>query len=103
MALLKEILVQKNVPSRMRDGATLVADVYRPAGSGEYPVLLTRQPYGRELPTVMDYVNPLKAARHGYVVAIQDVRGRFGSEGEWNPSVNEFEDGYDTVEWAARL
>jgi putative CocE/NonD family hydrolase len=103
MTLAKEIVVQKNVPAEMRDGTTLVADVYRPAGCGEYPVLLTRQPYGKDLPIATGYMNAIKAAQHGYVVVIQDVRGRFGSEGEWNPSVNEFEDGYDTVEWAARL
>src|ERR687893_259317 len=101
-----EIVVQKNVPARMRDGTTLVADVYRPGGEasdGEYPVLLTRLPYGKDLPIATGYMSPVKAAEHGYVVAVQDVRGRFGSEGEWSPSVNEFEDGYDTVEWAAKL
>jgi uncharacterized protein len=106
MALAKEIIVQQNVPAEMRDGATLVADVYRPGGEaseGEYPVLLTRQPYGKELPTVTSYLNATRAAGRGYIVVIQDVRGRFGSEGEWNPSVHEFEDGYDSVEWAATL
>ena len=106
MALAKEIIVQQNVPAEMRDGATLVADVYRPGGEasdGEYPVLLTRQPYGKELPIVTSYLNATRAAGRGYIVVIQDVRGRFGSEGEWNPSVHEFEDGYDTVEWAATL
>ena len=103
MALAREILIQKDVPAGMRDGTTLVADVYRPAGDGEYPVLLTRQPYGKQLPTTTNYLNAIKAAQHGYIVAIQDVRGRFGSEGDWNPSVYEFEDGYDSVEWAAKL
>src|SRR5918999_4632858 len=101
-----EIVVQKNVPATMRDGTSLVADVYRPGGEasdGGYPVLLTRQPYGKELPTVTSYLNATKAAGRGYIIVIQDVRGRFDSEGEWNPSVHEFEDGYDTVEWAATL
>jgi len=106
MALAQEIIVQKNVPAEMRDGTTLVADVYRPGGEAPdegYPVLLTRQPYGKELPTVTSYLNATRAAGRGYIVVIQDVRGRFGSEGEWNPSVHEFEDGYDTVKWAASL
>jgi putative CocE/NonD family hydrolase len=106
MTLAQEIIIQKNVSAEMRDGTTLVADVYRPrdeAPDGGYPVLLTRQPYGKELPTVTSYLNATKAAGRGYIVVIQDVRGRFGSEGEWNPSVHEFEDGYDTVEWAATL
>ena len=101
-----EIVVQKNVPATMRDGTRLVADIYRPGGEpsdGEYPVLLTRLPYGKDLPIATGYMSPIKVAEHGYIVAIQDVRGRFGSEGEWSPSVNEFEDGYDTVEWAAKL
>jgi putative CocE/NonD family hydrolase len=103
MTLAEEILVQKNVPARMRDGVTLVADVYRPVGDGECPALLTRLPYGKEGPNSPSYMDPIKAAQHGYIIVIQYVRGRFGSEGEWNPSVNEFEDGYDTVEWAAKL
>src|SRR5918911_1395396 len=104
MSLAEEIIIQKNVPARMRDGTTLMADVYRPAGSGEYPVLLTRLPYGKDdRYGATTYMNPIRAVQRGYIVAIQDVRGRFNSEGEWYPFVNEFEDGYDTVEWAARL
>jgi hypothetical protein len=98
-----EILVQVNVPARMRDGTTLMSNVYRPAGGGEYPVLLARLPYGKDLPFDTTYLDPVKAARRGYVVAIQDVRGRYASEGKFTPFVREFEDGYDTVEWAAKL
>jgi len=82
MALAQEITVQKNVSAQMRDGTKLVADVYRPGGeaaNGEYPILLTRQPYGKELATATDYMNAIKAAQHGYIVVIQDVRGRFDS------------------------
>jgi putative CocE/NonD family hydrolase len=106
MPEIPEIIVQKNVSAKMRDGVNLMADVYRPGGEAsdtEYPVLLTRQPYGKDLPIATGYMNAIKAAGHGYIVVIQDVRGRFASEGEWNPSVHEFEDGYDTVEWAAKL
>jgi uncharacterized protein len=106
MPEIREITIQKNVPAKMRDGVNLMADVYRPGGEasdGEYPVLVTRQPYGKNLPIATGYMDAAKAAEHGYIVVIQDVRGRFASEGEWNPSVYEFEDGYDTVEWAAGL
>ncbi|QIN82036.1 CocE/NonD family hydrolase [Rubrobacter tropicus] len=103
MGLTWEILVQKNVPARMRDGTTLMSDVYRPAGEGEYPVLLTRLPYGKDLPRDATYFDPIKAAGAGYIVVVQDVRGRYASGGEFVPFVNEYEDGYDTVEWAARL
>ena len=98
-----EITVQKNVPAEMRDGTTLMSNVYRPAGDGEYPVLLTRLPYGKDLHLGTAVLDPIKAAEAGYVVVVQDVRGRYRSEGKFVPFVNEFEDGYDTVEWAAGL
>ncbi|HEV7499794.1 MAG TPA: CocE/NonD family hydrolase [Vicinamibacteria bacterium] len=82
----------------MRDGVALAADVYRPAGEGRFPVLLTRTPYDRRDPQT-----GLVLASHGYVVVLQDTRGRFGSEGEFSPFRNEAADGYDTVEWAAVL
>jgi uncharacterized protein len=82
----------------MRDGVSLVCDVYRPAGSGRFPVLLTRTPYNRR-----DPATGLFLASHGYVVVLQDTRGRFDSEGEFYPFRHEAADGYDTVEWAAAL
>jgi uncharacterized protein len=87
----------------MRDGAPLMSNVYRPAESGEYPVLLTRLPYGKDLPLGSSVLDPIKAAEAGYIVVVQDVRGRYRSEGKFVPFVKEYEDGYDTVEWAARL
>ncbi|CAN5305660.1 CocE/NonD family hydrolase [soil metagenome] len=98
-----EITVQINVPATMRDGVTLMANVYRPADDGEYPVLLTRLPYGKDQPRDPTYFDPIKAARHGYIVVVQDVRGRFASEGEFGTFPQEIEDGYDSVEWAAKL
>jgi len=100
---IREVTVQKDVPARMRDGATLMSNVYRPATGDPYPVLLTRMPYGKDLPFNATYLDPIRAARRGYIVAIQDVRGRYASEGEFTPFVREFEDGYDAVEWAAKL
>src|SRR3712207_4352526 len=87
----------------MRDGTVLMSDVYRPAGGGEHPVLLTRLPYGKDRPRDPTYFDPIKAAGAGYVVVVQDVRGRYASEGEFVPFASEHEDGYDTVEWAAGL
>jgi len=98
-----EIKVQKNVPAEMRDGTILMANVYSPAGDGEYPVLLSRMPYGKDFPLGAAPINPLKAAEAGYIVVVQDVRGRYASEGKFTPFVKEYEDGYDTVEWAAKL
>ena len=83
----------------MRDGVTLRADIYRPNADGKYPVLLQRTPYNKD----GDVGFGLKAAARGYVVIIQDVRGRYTSEGEWYTFKHEPNDGYDTVEWAAAL
>ena len=60
-------------------------------------------PYGKDLPFDSGYLDPVRAVRRGYIVAIQDVRGRYASEGKFTPFVREFEDGYDSVEWAAKL
>ena len=100
---IREVTVQKDVPAVMRDGTTLMSNVYSPASGGPYPVLLARMPYGKDLPFNSTYLDPLKAAGRGYIVAIQDVRGRYASEGKFTPFVREFEDGYDSVEWAAKL
>ena len=93
------VTVESGVKVVMRDGVTLIADVYRPEGEGRYPVLLTRTPYDRHGNLA---VGPALAS-HGYVVVLQDVRGRYGSEGVFYPFRNEAADGYDTVEWAAAL
>ena len=81
----------------MRDGVKLSTDVYLPDGPGPYPVILIRTPYSNNVEAgVQDGVY---FAQRGYAVAIQDVRGRFDSEGEWAPFVHEAEDGYDAQEW----
>jgi putative CocE/NonD family hydrolase len=103
LSQIEEITVQRNVPAVMRDCTTLNSNVYRPAAGGPYPVLLTRLPYGKDLSADTTYFDSMKAARRGYVVVVQDVRGRYASEGKFTPFVREFEDGYDSVEWAARL
>lgn len=103
MQMGQEIVVDFDVPAKMRDGTTLRANIYRPAGEGKWPVLLTRLPYGKDLPGGTSILDPAQVARRGYVVVVQDTRGRSVSEGEWVPFVNEALDGYDTVEWAAQL
>jgi putative CocE/NonD family hydrolase len=84
---------------KTRDGVTLHADIYRPAGDGPFPVLLTRTPYNKDGSAAFGQ----KAAARGFMVVAQDVRGRYTSGGEWYPFKHEIEDGYDTVEWAAAL
>lgn len=84
----------------MRDGVKLSTDLYFPENSRKnekFSVILIRTPYKKE----MSELDGLNWAKNGYVSAIQDVRGRFASQGEWEPMVNEAEDGYDTIEWLA--
>ncbi len=94
-----------NVRVPMRDGVELATDIYRPADpeTGEpvddpKPVLVDRTPYGKR--GRMERHGEWYAKR-GYVVAIQDCRGRFDSDGEYYIFVDEAEDGADTVEWLA--
>lgn len=103
-----EVFIENHVPIKMRDGVTLYADIYRPVGDGRYPVIVGRTPYDVErLSTPMyeypdAYVVPLLFARRGFVFVLQDVRGRYESEGQWQPFRNDIRGGYDTIEWAAR-
>ncbi len=98
----QKLILEKNVAVKMRDGVTLRADIYRPAKGGRFPVLLQRTPYDKENKD-FSVNSSRKAVGRGYVVIVQDVRGRFASEGEWYPFKFEIDDGYDTVEWAASL
>jgi uncharacterized protein len=93
------VTFEPDVAMKTRDGVTLYADIYRPKADGQFPVLLQRTPYGKNNDVSMG----LQGAARGYVMVIQDVRGRFASEGEWYVFKYESEDGYDAVEWAAAL
>jgi len=98
----RRVVVEHGVPAPMRDGVTLVADLYRPDDHDRHPVLVQRTPYDRTLVgNASSDIDPLKMALAGYVVVVQDVRGRFQSEGEYETYSNEADDGYDTVQWAA--
>jgi putative CocE/NonD family hydrolase len=97
------VKIEFNVPALMRDGTKLRANIFRPADNGEFPVALNRTPYGKDLATSNPVLDAIRLAREGFIVIIQDVRGRFDSEGEWYPLRHESADGYDSVEWAARL
>jgi putative CocE/NonD family hydrolase len=93
------VTFEPDVEMKTRDGVTLYADIFRPKADGQFPVLLQRTPYGKN----NDINIALQGAARGYVMIIQDVRGRFASEGEWYVFKHESDDGYDTVEWAAAL
>ena len=95
--------VERDVMVEMRDGVRLQVDVFRPTEKGDHPVLFARTPYNRK----GLHKNAERFARNGYIVVCQDARGRYGSEGQWESFVrfdtNDGRDGYDTVEWAAKL
>jgi len=95
-----ETIFEHNVEAVMRDGVVLRADVYRPDAPGRFPVLLQRTPYSKHPGGSADRYHNLAAL--GYVVIVQDSRGRYTSDGEARAH-DEAEDGYDTVEWAAAL
>lgn len=97
-AFTQDIVIEKNVEARMRDGVTLRADVYRPDTPGRFPVLLQRTPYSKASGSAAARV----LAARGYVVIIQDSRGRYTSDGTARPH-DEAADGHDAVEWAAAL
>ena len=96
------LTVDTNVPVPMRDGTILRAEVYRPSGPGKWPVLLSRIPYGKHNPRYRTlHLDLVRAVARGYVMVVQDVRGRHASDGEWYPFRFDGQDGYDTVEWCA--
>ena len=90
----------------LSDGVALVSDHYYPSveryGSGPWPTLLMRQPYGRDIASTVVYAHPVWFARHGYHVVIQDVRGRGNSEGEFYAFRHEAKDGAETIAWLRR-
>ena len=94
-----QIVVENGVSMKTRDGVTLRADIYRPAGEGKYPTLLQRTPYNKDNAASFGQ----RAAARGYQVVVQDVRGRYTSDGEWYTFKHESQDGYDTIEWVATL
>ncbi|MBC7788992.1 MAG: CocE/NonD family hydrolase [Anaerolineae bacterium] len=93
-------VVDSSVVVAMRDGVALRAIVMRPSTVGRFPTLVYRTPYGAES-AVRDYATFGKAVARGYAVVVQDVRGRYRSDGRFDPYRQEGLDGYDTIEWAA--
>ena len=91
------VVVTNNVAVPMRDGVILRADLFQPSAGGPFPVLVYRTPYGKKETRTVRH-----AVERGYAVLVEDVRGRYVSDGEFNPYAQEPDDGYDTIEWAAR-
>ena len=94
------VVVEKNVAARMRDGVLLRADVYRPSAAWTHPALVQRTPYSKN-----DEDSPerfKRLAARGYVIVVQDTRGRYMSDGVARPH-DEAEDGFDTLAWVSGL
>jgi len=92
--------IEKDVPMEMRDGVVLRADVYRPDDNEKHPAILFRSGYNKTQSVPRrDFMSPVDMILAGYAIVIQDIRGRFASDGDWGGGYNvEFKDGYDSVE-----
>lgn len=96
------LAVETDLVVPMRDGVKLHADLYRPSGAGRWPTVLLRTPYDRTLGSAYgQQLNAVQLAGAGYSVVVQDVRGRFASEGAFYPFRAEGRDGVDTFDWIA--
>ena len=85
------------------DGVRLATRLWRPEGSGPWPVLLMRQPYGRTIASTVTYAHPGWYAQQGFLVVVQDVRGRGDSEGDFGGFAQEAADGAVAVRWCRSL
>jgi putative CocE/NonD family hydrolase len=93
-----EVAVEKDLLVPVRDGTRLALDLYRPAPPGKYPVLLARTPYNKNGTAT----EARWFAARGYAVVVNDVRGRYASEGSWRMIVDDPADGYDVAEWIGK-
>ncbi len=85
------------------DGVRLVSRQWQPEGVGPWPVLVMRQPYGRAIASTVTYAHPSWYAARGFLVVVQDVRGRGDSQGSFAGFAQEAADGAATIRWARRL
>jgi len=95
------VRVAGDVPVEMRDGVSLMTDIYLPAGSGPFPVILTRLPYGTKTEFAFQPATGHFFAENGFAYVTQNVRGCFGSEGTFSAYIDgqEIPDAYDTIDW----
>lgn len=96
-------IIKSSASMQTRDNVRLDADIYRPDTAEKLPVLLMRQPYGREIASTVVYAHPRWYAAQGYIVVIQDVRGRGTSAGKFELFTHETADGLDTINWVSQL
>ena len=98
-----KIVIEKDLDVIVRDGTRLATDIYRPDDGKAYPAIVMRLPYNKELPTLLFLSGDiLRVAQAGYAVVVQDCRGTFKSDGDFDPFFQEGADGADTIEWASQ-
>ena len=105
-ALAEVAVIDQKVMIPMRDGVRLATDIYRPKGPGKFPVILSRTPYNFNSwvdgkMTSRTFEQAMDAVKRGYVFVVQNERGRFFSEGEWDILGTPLTDGYDAFTWLA--
>ncbi|MBV8570083.1 MAG: CocE/NonD family hydrolase, partial [Acidobacteriaceae bacterium] len=83
----------------MRDGVQLEADIFLPKGNARWPAVLVRTPYNRKSAASASY---RYFVLRGYAVVLQDVRGKYGSQGAFESAKQEGPDGSDTISWIAQ-
>ncbi|GAB3912735.1 peptidase S15 [Microlunatus endophyticus] len=91
------VVIDRDLKVPMPDGATLVTDHYRPVEVSRGPVVLIRTPYDKS--NLLGRAYGLALARRGLQAVVQDVRGTFGSDGEFEPFHHETDDGLATLAW----
>jgi predicted acyl esterase len=98
---MTDLLVQRDVAIATRDGTVTRADVWRPADGPAGPAILIRTPYDKTWLEHQSPIAPGAAVDRGYSLVVQDVRGRFASEGSFVAFRQEREDGHDSIAWVA--
>lgn len=105
---LQEIaVIDQKVMMPMRDGIRLATDIYRPKGDKKVPVIFSKTPYnfnswGDGEQRNGGYQAALDAVKRGYAYVVQNERGRYFSEGDWDILGPPTTDGYDAVEWLSK-
>jgi hypothetical protein len=101
-----QVIAERNVMVPMTDGTLLAIDIYRPDAPGKFPALVERTPYDKTRSSEIQVNAHTYFAERGYVFLVQDTRGRFASQGEFYPFLDDGwlqnRDGYDTVQWIAQ-
>ena len=100
-------VIDQKVMMPMRDGIRLASDIYRPKGDGKYPIVFSRTPYNFNTwvdgkMTTRTLEEAYQAVSRGYAYVVQNERGRFFSEGEWDILGTPITDGYDALDWMSK-